>query len=94
MDRSNNPNIVLLDISRLNQYSHDYTLPAEVEELLCRIQRLLANDGTDAALRLVSEARMKLQKYLSQDNMLLDDDCADPWVRYPDIINESKTQRL
>lgn len=82
--------IVHLDLSRLNQYSHDYTLPAEAESLLFSAQCLLANDCITAAAERIGEARMKLQKYLNQDNMSLDDDCADAWVSYQNIISESK----
>lgn len=69
----------------MQQYSHDYTLVSEAEELLYSATRLMANECYDAALKRINEARHVLQKYLSQDNMVPDDDVENGWVHYNDV---------
>lgn len=53
---------------------HDYTKPAEAEELLYSAQRLIANDCIQAAENRIIEARQILQEYLSLDNEIEEDD--------------------
>lgn len=53
---------------------HDYTKPAEAESLLYSAQRLIANDCINDAEKRIIEAREILQKYLSQDNEIEEDD--------------------
>ena len=65
-------------------YSHDYTLPAEVDNLLYSAQRLIANDQISAAADRIGEARLALQQYMAADNMVPDDDTVDGWIRQQD----------
>ena len=58
----------------MKRYVHDYTKPAEAESLLYSAQRLIANDCIQDAEKRITEAREILQKYLSQDNEVLEDD--------------------
>lgn len=53
---------------------HDYTKPAEAESLLYSAQRLIANDCIQDAEKRIIEAREILQKYLSQDNEIEEED--------------------
>lgn len=53
---------------------HDYTKPAEAESLLYSAQRLIANDCINDAEKRIIEAREILQKYLSQDNEIEEED--------------------
>lgn len=53
---------------------HDYTKPAEAESLLYSAQRLIANDCIFDAEKRIIEAREILQKYLSQDNEIEEED--------------------
>lgn len=53
---------------------HDYTKPAEAESLLYSAQRLIANDCIYDAEKRIIEAREILQKYLSQDNEIEEED--------------------
>lgn len=69
----------------MKTYSHDYTKPSEVENLLYRVSRLMATESYYTANVLVNEAREILQKYLSEDNMIEDDDVADGWAKMSDI---------
>lgn len=69
----------------MKTYSHDYTLPARAEQLLYCAQRHLSNDCIAAAKECIQDARFALYKYLSQDNMVPDDDCADGWVKQIDV---------
>lgn len=69
----------------MKQYSHDYTKVSEAESLLYRAIRLIANECYDAADERINEARQLLQEYLSQDNMVEDDDVADGWVKASDV---------
>lgn len=69
----------------MKQYSHDYTKVSQAESLLHRVSRLLANECYDEAAENVNEARYLLQEYLSQDNMVEDDDVADGWVKARDV---------
>lgn len=71
-------------------YSHDYTLPAEVDNLLHGAQQHIANDDVSAALDRIGEARLALQQYMAGDNMMPDDDCADGWIRQQDYENERR----
>lgn len=71
-------------------YSHDYKLPAEVDNLLHGAQQLIARDQIAAALDRIGEARLALQQYMAGDNMVLDDDCADGWIRQQDYENERR----
>lgn len=65
----------------IQTFVHDYTKPAQVEDLLYRAQRLLANDCMEAAKERICEARELLQAYLASDNMIADDDCAYGWIK-------------
>lgn len=42
----------------------------------------------DEAARLIADARQTLQQYLSQDNMVPDDDVYDGWYKASDIEQE------
>lgn len=53
---------------------HDYTKPSEAESLLYSAQRLIANDCISDAEKRIVEAREILQKYLSEDNEIEEDD--------------------
>lgn len=53
---------------------HDYSKPAEAESLLYSAQRLIANDCIYDAEKRIIEAREILQKYLSQDNEIEEED--------------------
>jgi hypothetical protein len=87
MKKPKKPIICQLDVSELNWYAHDYELPAEAEVHLHAAHKLLADGHPGEALEEIAEARAKLTKYLSQDNMILEDDTANPWVRFGDILN-------
>lgn len=69
----------------MKQYSHDYTKPSEADSLLYSATRLMANDCQVAAVERINEARQLLQEYLSQDNMVQDNDVADGWVKAQDV---------
>lgn len=71
----------------MKTYSHDYTKPSKVENLLYSAQRLIANECFDAAAERINEAREIIQQYLTDDNMIEDDDVADGWVKMSDIDN-------
>lgn len=49
---------------KIKQYRHDYTKLSEVEELLYRASRLLANDCFVAASERINEARQLLLEYI------------------------------
>ena len=69
----------------MKQYSHDYTLVQEAMDALYSATRLHANECYNEALERINEARTLLTQYLSQDNMVEDDDVADGWVRASDL---------
>lgn len=69
----------------MKTFSHDYTKPSEVDNLLYSASRLIANECYDTAAERINEARELLQQYLAQDNMVEDDDVADGWVKMSDI---------
>ncbi len=74
----------------MKEYSHDYTKVAEAENLLYSATRLIANECWDAALDRINETRKLLQQYLSQDNMVEDDDVADGWVKASDTFDDEQ----
>lgn len=57
----------------MKRYIHDYTKPAKAESLLYSAQRLISNDCIQDAEKLIIEAREILQRYLSEDNEILED---------------------
>lgn len=70
----------------MQKYSHDYTLAQEAEHLLYEAQDIIARcENYHEAEKRIADARQKLQQYLSQDNMVEDDDVEDGWVRASDI---------
>ncbi len=72
----------------MKKYSHDYTKAAEVQSLLYRVTRLMANECYDAALERVNEARELLQTYLNGDNMVEDSDVYDGWCKSYEVEQE------
>lgn len=81
----------------MKQYSHDYTKPSEVDSLLYSATRLMANECYDAALERIYEARLLQQVYLAHDNMVVDDDVADGWVKaheVEELINGKEDEDL
>lgn len=81
----------------MKQYSHDYTKVSEAESLLYSATRLMANECHNAAVERINEARQLLQAYLSEDNMVEDDDVADGWVKaheVEELINGKEVEDL
>lgn len=70
----------------MQQYSHDYTLVQEADSHLYAAQQLEAHEQPEEAWKHIADARQKLQQYLSQDNMVPDDDTADGWVKASDLV--------
>ena len=70
----------------MQQYRHNYTLVQEAMDSMYSATRLHANECYSEALDRINETRTILQQYLSQDNMVEDDDVADGWVRARDIV--------
>lgn len=77
----------------MKQYSHDYTLPQQADQLLREaLVKIKWDNYWDAKLR-IEDARQTLQQYLSQDNMVEDDDVENGWVRYSDAARELEDAR-
>lgn len=72
----------------MQQYSHDYNKPSLAESLLQTAQAALRMEKYDEAARLITDARQTLQQYLSQDNMVPDDDVYDGWYKASDVEQE------
>lgn len=68
----------------MKHYSHDYTKVSAAESHLYEAQKLidakLGAFGSYEAWRHIAHARRLLQEYLSEDNMVEDDD-VDGWVK-------------
>lgn len=79
-----------LSYTIMKQYSHDYTKVSEAESHLYAAQQLNAHDDPIEAWKHIEDARRLLQEYLSQDNMVEDDDVENGWVHYNDAIREIK----
>ena len=77
----------------MKQYTHDYTLPSLAESLLQTADAAVRLEDYDKALKLISDARQTLQQYLSQDNMVEDDDVENGWVSYSDAARELEDAR-
>ena len=65
-------------------YTHDYTLPSQVESQLYFAEQQLRQDNIQTALAAIASARELLNSYLAQDNMVEDDD-VDGWVKLSDL---------
>lgn len=75
----------------MRKYSHDYTLVQHADNLLQEaLVKIRWDNWWDARIR-IEDARKKLQQYLSQDNMVPDDDTADGWVKAADIPERTFT---
>lgn len=72
----------------MRTYSHDYTLASKAESLLCEAYQLIAKEFPQDALQRIIEAREALGEYLAGDNMVLDDDVADGFVKQQETFNE------
>ena len=72
----------------MQQYSHDYTLPQQADQLLREAQVKIKWNNYYEAEKRIGEARQLLQQYLAQDNMIPDDDISDGWVRHSEAQNE------
>ncbi len=72
------------------KYSLDYTKITEADDLLYSAARLMSNECYDAALNRINEAREQLQQFLSQDNMVEDDDVYPGWVKATDVEDMMK----
>lgn len=70
-------------------YIHDYSKPSEAEGLLYRATRLMANECCDAAVERIKEARQILQKYLAEDNMIIDRDSIG-FIKAGDFFSEDE----
>ena len=69
----------------MKTYSHNYSKIAAAEMHLFAAQRLNDCDEPVEAWKHIEAARRNIQQYLSEDNMVVDDDVADGWVRMSDI---------
>lgn len=58
----------------MQHYTHDYTLPSLAESLLQTAQAALRMEKYDEVSRLLADARQTLGQYLSQDNMVPDNE--------------------
>lgn len=76
----------------MKTYSHDYTIPAQVNQNIHLALFELRSNNYSMAEVLLIQSRNQLDQYLSQDNMVEDDDVADGWVKMTDIelIKKSK----
>lgn len=77
----------------MQQYSHDYTIVAEAQNVLFLALEALRNDHTYEAKRGIMKARELLQQYLSRDNMVPDSDVSDGWVRHLEAQAELEALR-
>lgn len=74
----------------MQKYSHNYTLVSEAESHLYAAQQLEAHEQPEEAWKHIADARQKLQQYLSQDNMVPDDDVEDGWVKARDAFDDNE----
>lgn len=70
----------------MKTYSHDYTKVSDADGLLYLALRNLAGERYDLAQDYIEKARGLLLKYLSQDNMVEDDDCYPAWIKLSDAV--------
>jgi len=81
----------------MQQYTHDYTLVSEAESHLYAAQQLEAHEQPEEAWKHIADARRILQQFLSQNNMVPDDEVYDGWVKSNDVkeeIERLKQQQL
>lgn len=74
----------------MRTYSVDYTKISEAESSLYSATRLMANDCHGAALERIEEARRLLQEFLSQDNLIKDNDLADGLVKQSETFDDDQ----
>lgn len=72
----------------MQKYTPDYTLIREAMDSLYSATRLHANECYHDALDRINEARTLLTQYLSQDNMVLDDDTYDGYYKAIEVEEE------
>ena len=69
----------------MKTYTHDYTLPSQVDSQLYFAQQQLQQGNIQTALAAIGCARELLNSYLSQDNMVEDDDVYPGWIKATDL---------
>lgn len=69
----------------MKTYTHDYTLPSQVDSQLYFAQQQLRQGNIQTALAAIGCARELLNSYLSQDNMVEDDDVYPGWIKATDL---------
>ena len=72
----------------MQKYTHDYTLIQEAMDSLYSATRLHANECYNEVLERINEARTILTQYLSQDNMVPDEDVYDGYYRALEVEKE------
>lgn len=77
----------------MQQFRHDYTKVSEALKSLYSATRLIAYECYDSALQRINEARTTLGEYLTQDNMLPDNDVFDGWIRHSEAQAELEALR-
>lgn len=65
----------------MQKYTHDYTLIREAMEALYSATRLHANECYNDVLDCINEARTILTQYISQNNMVPDEDVYDGYYK-------------
>lgn len=65
----------------MQKYTQDYTLIREAMEVLYSATRLHSNECHNDVLEHINKARTILTQYLSQDNMVQDDDVYDGYYK-------------
>ena len=77
----------------MKRFSHDYSMPSEAESVLYSATRLMVNECYDTALKCINEARTILQQYLSQDNMIEEQEVESGYVRCQDVSDWMEEHR-
>lgn len=71
----------------MQKYNPDYIKLNEAMDKLNTARVFLLHSSGHKALQCIREVRATLKEYLSQDNMIPDDDTASGWYRSQDVDN-------
>lgn len=74
----------------MDTYSHDYSLATKAEHHLYNAQWQMSQGSIDQARQSLNLARLLLQRYINQDNMVVDNDVYPGWIRATDLQNKDQ----
>lgn len=72
----------------MKRYSFNYELAAQASSILYHAQQCAAREQWLAVTKCIDSARVTLDRFLAQDNMVEDNDCCDFYIKATDLPDD------